>query len=281
MIKVGQYNTLQVLRAVDFGVFLDDGKEGILLPKRFVPAGLKPGEEVKVFIYHDSEDRIIATTQQPLGVVGDIVPLKAVTVTHLGAFLDWGLMKDIFVPKSKQLMAMRVGGTYIVKIYIDEQTGRVVATEKIEPFLSNDQLTVTEKEVVDLIVYRRTDIGYTVIINGKHTGVLHFNEIYRNIQVGDRMKGFIKTIREENKIDVSLGEPGYTRVGGEAGKILDMLQASGGFLPYHDKSDPDDIYAQFAMSKKTFKMALGTLYKQHLINIKEHGIELAKPEKPA
>lgn len=279
MVQVGQYNTLKVLRAVDFGVFLDDGKEGILLPKRFVPAGLKPGEEVKVFIYHDSEDRLIATTQQPFGVVGDIVPLKAVTVTNQGAFLDWGLMKDIFVPKSKQLMAMRIGGTYIVKIYIDEQTGRVAATEKIEPFLDNEQLTVKEKELVDLIVYRRTDIGYTVIINGKHTGVLHFNEIYRNIQVGDRMKGFIKTIREENKIDVAAGEPGYTRVGGEAGKILEMLQSSGGFLPYHDKSDPDDIYAQFAMSKKTFKMALGTLYKQHLINIKEHGIELAKPEK--
>lgn len=278
MIQVGQYNTLKVLRAVDFGVFLDDGKEGILLPKRFVPAGLKPGDEVRVFIYHDSEDRLIATTQQPFGVVGDIVPLKAVTVTKQGAFLDWGLMKDIFVPKSKQLMAMRTGGTYIVKIYIDEQTGRVAATEKIEPFLSNDELTVKEKDVVDLIVYRRTDIGYTVIINGRHTGVLHFNEIYRNIQVGDRTKGFIKAIREENKIDVALGEPGYQRIGGEAGKILDMLQASGGFLPYHDKSDPDDIYAQFAMSKKTFKMALGTLYKQRLINIKEHGIELAKPE---
>jgi len=177
MIEVGRYNTLKVLRAVDFGLFLDDGNEGILLPKRFVPAGLKPGDEVTVFIYHDSEDRLIATTQRPFGIVGDIVPLKAVTVTNQGAFLDWGLMKDIFVPKSKQLMAMRVGGTYIVKIYIDEQTGRVAATEKIEPFLDNEKLTVKEKELVDLIVYRRTDIGYMVIINGKHTGLLHFNEI--------------------------------------------------------------------------------------------------------
>ncbi len=274
MIEVGRYNTLKVLRAVDFGLFLDDGQEGILLPKRFVPAGLKPGDDVTVFIYHDSEDRLIATTQRPFGIVGDIVPLKAVTVTNQGAFLDWGLMKDIFVPKSKQLMPMRVGGIYIVKIFIDEQTGRVAASERVEPFLDNELLTVKEKELVDLIVYRRTDIGYIVIINGKHTGVLHFNEIYRSIQVGDAMKGFIKTIREENKIDIALGEPGYSRVGGEAGKILTMLQASGGFLPYHDKSDPDDIYTQFAMSKKTFKMSIGQLFKQKLIEITDHGIRL-------
>jgi predicted RNA-binding protein (virulence factor B family) len=274
MIQVAQYNVLKVLRAVDFGLYLDDGKEGILLPKRFVPPGLKPGDEVKVFVYHDGEDRLIATTQQPLGVDGDIVPLKAVTVTNLGAFLDWGLMKDIFVPKSKQLMTMRVGGTYIVKIYIDEQTGRVAATEKIEPYLSNEELTVKEKEIVDLIVYRRTDIGYTVIINGKHTGVLHFNEIYRNIQVGDRAKGFIKEIRPENKIDIVLGEPGYNRIGGEAGRILELLEANAGFLPYHDKSDPDDIYQYFSMSKKAFKMAIGNLFKQKLIEITDHGIRL-------
>ena len=277
MVKVGQYNTLKVLRAVDFGVFLDDGNEGILLPKRFVPPGIKPGDELTVFVYHDSEDRIIATTQKPLGVVGDIVPLKVVSVTNQGAFLDWGLMKDIFVPRTKQLMQMRVGGIYIVKIYIDEQTGRVAATEKIESFLSNDTLTVKEKDLVDLIVYRRTDIGYVVIINGQHTGVLHFSDIYRDIHVGLRMKGYIKTIREENKIDVALGEPGYARVGGEAGKVLSLLEANGGFLPYHDKSDPDDIYSFFSMSKKTFKMAVGTLFRQRLINIKEHGIELVKP----
>ncbi len=276
MINVGQYNTLKVLRAVDFGIFLDDGKEGILLPKRFVPAGVKPGDELTVFIYHDSEDRLIATTQRPLGLVGDIVPLKAVSVTQQGAFLDWGLMKDIFVPRSKQLLNMRVGGIYIVKIYIDEQTGRVAATEKIEPFLDNTTLTVQEKDVVDLIIYRRTDIGYTVIINGKHTGVLHYNEIYRNIQVGDQMKGFIKTIREENKIDVALGEPGYGRVGGEAGKILELLASHGGFLPYHDKSDPEDIYNFFGMSKKTFKMAIGSLFRERRIQIKEHGIELLR-----
>ncbi|MEJ7828505.1 MAG: S1-like domain-containing RNA-binding protein [Segetibacter sp.] len=276
MMKVGDYNTLKVLRAVDFGVYLDDGIEGILLPKRFMPEGLSVGDEVKVFVYHDSEGRLLATTQQPKGVVGDIVKLKAVTVTNQGAFLDWGLMKDIFVPKSKQLSGMREGAEYLVKIYIDEQTGRVAATEKIEPFLSNENLTVKEKDMVDLVVYRRTDIGYLVIINNKHTGVLHFNEIYQNIGAGDKMKAFIKTIRPENKIDVVIGKPGYDRVEDEASKILRLLQENNGYLPYHDKSDPEEIYSFFAMSKKAFKMATGNLYKQQKITFTKTGLKLVE-----
>lgn len=274
MVKVGDYNVMKVLRAVDFGVYLDDSAEGILLPKRFMPEDLKVGDEIKVFVYHDSEGRLLATTQEPKGVVDDIVKLKAVSVTNQGAFLDWGLMKDIFVPKSKQLSGMREGAEYLVKIYIDEQTGRVAATEKIEPFLSNDQLTVKEKDIVDLVVYRRTDIGYLVIINNKHTGVLHFNEIYKNIEVGDKMKGFIKTIRSENKIDVVVGKPGYNRVEDEVSKILRLLQENNGYLPYHDKSDPEEIYSFFGMSKKAFKMATGSLYKQQKIVFTKTGIKL-------
>lgn len=274
MIKVGDYNVLKVLREADFGFYLDDGAEGVLLPKRFVPEGLKVGHEIKVFIYHDSEGRLIATTQQPKGVVGEIVKLKAITVTNQGAFLDWGLMKDIFVPKSKQLGGMREGAEYLVKIYVDEQTGRVAATEKIEPFLSNENLTVKEKDIVDLVVYRRTDIGYLVIINNKHTGVLHFNEIYQNIGVGDKLKGFIKAIRPENKIDVVVGRPGYNRVEDEAEKILRLLNENNGYLPYHDKSDPDEIYNFFGISKKAFKMATGNLYKQQKITFTKTGIKL-------
>lgn len=274
MIKVGDYNVLKVLREADFGFYLDDGAEGVLLPKRFVPEGLKVGDEIKVFIYHDSEGRLIATTQQPKGVVGEIVKLKAITVTNQGAFLDWGLMKDIFVPKSKQLGGMREGAEYLVKIYVDEQTGRVAATEKIEPFLSNENLTVKEKDIVDLVVYRRTDIGYLVIINNKHTGVLHFNEIYQNIGVGDKLKGFIKAIRPENKIDVVAGRPGYNRVEDEAEKILRLLNENNGYLPYHDKSDPDEIYNFFGISKKAFKMATGNLYKQQKITFTKSGIKL-------
>jgi predicted RNA-binding protein (virulence factor B family) len=278
MIKVGEYNILRVLREVDFGVYLDDGGEGILLPKRFVPEGLKVGDEIEVFIYHDSEGRMIATTQQPKGVVGDIVKLQAVTVTNQGAFLDWGLMKDIFVPKSKQISGMRQGAEYLVKIYIDEQTGRVAATEKIEPFLSNEQLTVKENDSVDLTVFRRTDIGYLVIINNVHTGVLHFNEIFRNIGVGDKMKGFIKTIRPDNKIDVVAGKQGYERVEDESGKILRLLGENNGYLPYYDKSDPEAIYDFFGMSKKAFKMAVGKLYKQQKISIEKTGIKLIESD---
>jgi predicted RNA-binding protein (virulence factor B family) len=274
MISIGNYNVLKVIRATDFGVYLDDEKEGILLPKRFVPPGTKIGDEVKVFLYHDSEDRLIATTMEPKAIVGDIVRLKAVTVTNVGAFLDWGLMKDLFVPKSKQMSGMRVGGEYLVKLYIDEQTGRVAATEKIEPFLNNDDITVKELQEVNLVVFRRTDIGYVVIINNLHTGVLHFSDIYTNIREGDHFKGFIKNILPENKIDVALGKPGYERVQDEASRILQKLEENNGYLPYNDKSDPEEIYSFFGMSKKTFKMSVGKLYKQQLISFTQTGIKL-------
>jgi predicted RNA-binding protein (virulence factor B family) len=273
-IKVGEYNTLRVARAFDFGMYLGEDKDVVLLPKRFIPPGVEVGDMLKVFVYHDSENRLIATTQQPIGIIGDIVNLQAVSVTNQGAFMDWGLMKDLFVPKAKQLMGMRVGGFYIVKIYLDEQTGRVAATEKIEPLLSNEQLTVKEQEPVDLLVYRRTDIGYTVIINNQHTGVLHFNDIFQEIGVGDRLKGFIKNIREENKIDVAVGKMGYSRVEDEAGKVLRLLRENNGYLPYNDKSNPDDIYSFFGMSKKTFKMTTGNLYKSRKIEFTQTGIKL-------
>jgi len=273
MIRVGEYNTLKVIRAVDFGLYMDDGGDGILLPKRFVPRGAKVGDELKVFIYHDSDQRLIATTQKPFGTVGEIVSLKAVSVTPQGAFLDWGLMKDIFVPKSKQLMGMRPGGFYLVKIYIDEQTGRVAATEKIEPFLSNDELTVKELDLVHLTVFRRTDIGYVMIINHRHTGVLHFNEIYRHLSEGYSFEGYIKKIYPDNKIDVVLGKPGYQRVEDEVTKVMRLLKENNGFLPYNDKSSPDDIYAFFGMSKKTFKMTTGNLYKQRKIEFTDSGIK--------
>ncbi len=277
MIRVGEYNTMKVIRMVDFGVYLDDGKEGILLPKRFMPEGIKIEDEVEVFLYHDGDERLIATTQKPLGIVGDIVKLRAVNITPQGAFLDLGLMKDIFVPKSKQLMGMRSGGDYLVQIYIDEQTGRIAATEKIEFGLSNRELTVKELEVVDLTVYRRTDIGYVCIINNKHTGVLHFNEIYRNIMVGDKFKGFIKKIStDENKIDLAAGKPGYTRVEDETTKVLRLLSENNGYLPYNDKSSPDEIYDYFGMSKKTFKMTTGNLYKQRKISFEKTGIKLTE-----
>lgn len=274
MIKMGEYNMLKVIKEKSMGVFLDDGQDGILLPKRFVPEGTKTGDELKVFLYYDSEDRPIATTQTPFGILGDIVKLKVIDVTNHGAFLDWGLMKDLFIPKSKMKTFMVRNGEYLVKIVMDERTGRLTATEKLEPFLSNENLTIKEKEIVNLIVYRQTDIGYEVIINNIHKGILHNNEIYRNISIGDKFKGFIKNILPENKIDVAAGTPGYTRVEDETEKIVRLLKENDGYLPYHDKSSPDDIYSFFEMSKKTFKMATGNLYKQHKISFTKSGIQL-------
>lgn len=271
---MGEYNLLKVIKVKDMGVFMDNGAEGILMPKRFVPPGTGIGDVLNVFLYHDGEGRPIATTQKPLGVLGDIVKLTAVSVTPQGAFLDWGLMKDLFIPKSGMISFMRPMGEYLVKIVLDEQTGRIAATEKLERFLSNEALDVKEKDAVDLLVYRQTDIGYEVIINNKYKGILHANEVYRPIGVGDRFPGFIKKILPENKIDVAAGKPGYQRVEDETEKILRLLEENNGYLPYHDKSSPEEIYNFFHISKKTFKMTTGNLYKQHKILFTKTGIQL-------
>jgi len=274
MVRMGEYNLLKVIKVKDMGVFMDNGEEGILMPKRFVPPGTRVGDQLNVFLYHDGEGRPIATTQKPLGVLGDIVKLRAVSITPQGAFLDWGLMKDLFIPKSGMISFMRPMGEYLVKIVMDEQTGRVAATEKLERFLSNETLTVTEKEEVDLLVYRKTDIGYEMIINNRHKGMLHANEIYRPIEIGDRFQGFVKKILPENKIDVAAGKPGYQRVENESEKILRLLTENNGYLPYHDKSSPEEIYEFFHISKKTFKMTTGNLYKQKKIVFTDTGIKL-------
>jgi predicted RNA-binding protein (virulence factor B family) len=274
MIRIGEYNLLKVIKEKPMGVFLDDGEAGILLPRRFVPAGTRIGDELEAFLYHDGEGRPIATTQKPFGKLGDIVQLKAVSVTPHGAFLDWGLMKDLFIPKSAMLSFIQPGGEYLVKIVMDEQTGRLAATEKLDRYLSNEKLKVKEMDEVDLLVWRRTDIGYLMIINNMHTGVLHFNEVYRDIATGDRFPGFIKRILAGNKIDVAAGKPGYQRVEDETQKLLRLLEEHNGYLPYHDKSAPEDIYAFFGMSKKTFKMAAGNLYRLRKIRFTKTGIQL-------
>lgn len=279
MVKIGEYNHLRVVKEKPMGVFLDDGDLGILLPKRFVPPGTKIGDELNVFLYHDGEDRIIATTQQPFGGLGDIVRLKVVSTNQAGAFLDWGLMKDLFIPRSRQVSFMRVNGEYLVKILMDEQTGRLYASEKLDPYLSNKELSVKEMEIVTLIVYRRSDLGYLVIVNNQHTGLLHFNEVYRTIQAGDRFTGFIKKIYPVNeagefRIDVAAGKPGYKRVEDESSKVLRLLWENDGYLPYHDKSSPEEVYAFFSMSKKTFKMTTGKLFRERKIELTKTGIKL-------
>lgn len=274
MIKVGEYNTLKVIRKATPGVYLEDGGEGILLPNRVVPEGTKTGDELTVFIYHDSDNRLIATTDTPKAVVGDNIRLRVVATTPQGAFLDWGLMKDLFVPKSQQVSFMRLGGEYLVHLYIDKQTGRVAATEKLDSLLSNDPLTVKENDEVSLTVYRPSDMGYVVIINGVHTGLLYGDEVFQSLSPGDTLTGFIRKIRPDGKIDVVAGKRGYEKVGEEATRILDLLKESGGYLPLHDKSDPEDIYKALSMSKKTFKMTTGALYKQQKIVFTKTGIQL-------
>lgn len=275
MISIGAYNHLKVKKETDFGVFLDGGDNlEILLPKRYVPKGTRVDDEIEVFLYHDSENRLIATTDRPYGVAGDIVLLKAVDVTAQGAFLDWGLVKDLFVPLSQQLSKMRTGQEYLVKIYIDEMTGRVAATEKIDQYLSNETLTVKEKDVVDLIIYRRSDIGFVTIINKQHTGVLHFADQFKPYDIGDKLKGFVKAIKSENRIDVVPGQAGFKKVEDESSRILRLLHENNGYLPFHDKSDPEEIVTFFGMSKKTFKMTIGNLYKQQKITFTKTGIQL-------
>ena len=275
--QVGKVNKLPVLKGFDFGLYLDGGPFGeILLPKRFAPRDASPGDMLEVFLYHDSDNRLIATTQKPLGVVGDIAPMRCVSKTKQGAFMDWGLMKDLFVPLSQQLSRMHEGEKYLIQIYLDEQTGRAAGTEKFARQISNDPLTVEVGEQVDVLVWRQTDIGYAVIVNNLHSGVLHYSDIFEDLEVGDKRRGYIKTIRPEGKLDVALGQQGYGRVTNETDRILAALRDGGGFLPLHDKSEPEEIYSLLRMSKKVFKMAVGALYRDRKIELTKTGIKLVE-----
>jgi predicted RNA-binding protein (virulence factor B family) len=279
MLEAGIYHDLAVLRKTPNGVYLDDGAEGVLLPTRFVPKDVEVGQTIRVFIYHDSEGRLIATTQEPKGIVGDIVKLVTKDVTPQGAFMDWGLMKDLFIAKSQQVQKMIPKGEYLVMIYRDEQTGRVAATQRFAHRFQNDQVQMKKGDEVDLLIYRRTDIGYLTIINFEHTGVLHFSDIFQPVQEGQKLKGYIKNIkfdeaRQQNLIDVAIGKRGYVKTDAESEKILQLLRQHGGYLPYYDKSDPEEIYEFFQMSKKTFKMTIGKLYKERRINLTNTGIQL-------
>ena len=274
MIEAGHYYNLEVVKKVDFGLYLDAEGTEILLPKRFVPQNANEGDVLKVFVYHDNEQRLIATTQEPKALTGEIALMKVVDKNKHGAFLDWGIMKDVFLPLSQQVSRNHPGNSYLVRLYIDERTKMVTASEKLDHFLSNETLSVAEKEAVDLIVWQKTDIGYKMIINGRHTGVLHFSDVFRDLDYGEKCRGYIKTIRPENKIDLALGEPGYKKVGTERERILELLQDNSGYLPYNDKSDPEKIKEFFGTSKKTFKMTIGALYKERLIEITQTGIRL-------
>lgn len=275
MVEIGKYNTLKIVKDLDFGVYLDGGDDlEILLPARYVPRNVKPGDEVEVFIYHDNEGRIIATTAKPLAIVGEFLWMECKSVNDMGAFLEWGLMKDLLVPFREQKMPMREGKWYLVYVHLDHVTKRIVASARVDKFLDNIPPVYEFNQEVDLLVADETEIGYKVIINNLHWGLVYHNEIYRRLERGEHLKGYIKEVREDEKIDVSLTRLGYEKVEGIAGIILDALKVQNGFLPVHDKSPAEEIYSLFGCSKKSFKQAIGALYKKKLISIEPTGIRL-------
>lgn len=275
MAKIGMLNELRVVKKVDFGVYLDGGGMGeILLPKRYVPKHCRVDDTLEVFIYTDSEDRIIATTETPYAMVGDFALLKVVSVSSVGAFLGWGIPKDLLVPFSEQNTTMKEGRSYLVRVYLDDRTHRIAASSKLDNYLNKEPLAFQAGQEVGLLIASQTDIGYKAIIDGSHWGVLHYNEVFQKLRMGQKIKGFIKKVRDDNKIDLCLHQPGYEKVIDLTETILNVLRDQGGFISVTDKSSPDIIYNWFNVSKKTYKKAIGSIYKRRLITIEDTGIRL-------
>ena len=277
MINIGEYNTLTILREKEPGLFLSD-EEGdeVLLPNRYVPKEFKIWDKLEVFVYLDNDERLVAVTDRPYITKGDFALLRCNDVTSHGAFLDWGMVKELFCPFKEQAFKMKKGGWYLVHCYLDEETNRLVASSKTNHFLDNKELTVSQFEEVDLIVSHPSEIGMNVIVNKKHLGLIFNDDIFKDLSVGDRLKGIVKKIRPDNKLDIALGQIGYRNIEPNAEAILNELEDNSGFLNLTDKSSPEDIKEALQMSKKSFKKAVGTLYKQRLITIEDDGIRLVE-----
>ncbi len=274
MAELGKLNNLEIVRQVDFGFYLDGENLGeILMPKRYILPEMNIGDTIQVMVFLDGEERYVATTDKPLAQVGDFAFLKVNKVETIGAFLDWGLTKELFVPFSEQKVKMEEGKSYVVYIYIDQLTDRIAGTMKLEKHLNEDTQSYTINQEVELLIWTPTDIGYKAIINNRHLGVLYKNELFRQIKTGQKLTGYIKKIREDGKIDLTLEKMGYVKIDQIAQKIMDILSNAGGFLPYNDKTDPEVIYRIFGISKKVFKQSIGNLFKQRLIEISTEGIK--------
>ena len=274
MAEIGKLNNLIAIKKVDFGVYFDGEQLGeILLPARYVPEDLEIDDVIEVFIYRDSEDRIIATTEKPLAMVGEFALLKVVSVTKFGAFLDWGLPKNLLVPFSEQIQKMEEGKSYMVYVYLDEKSQRITASARLDRFSDLSPVGYNEGQEVDLFICDKTNIGYKAIIEDTHLGILYKNEVFRKLEKGMKIKGYIKKIREDNKIDLCLQKPGYEKVDELSERILAKLREQNGFIPVTDKSPPGVINEIFGVSKKTFKKSIGALYKKRLINIENDGIK--------
>lgn len=274
-IKLGKYNQLEVVKEVDFGVYLNGDEDGeILLPKRYVPEGTKPGDILNVFIYLDMEERLVATTLQPYVQVGEFACLQVAWVNQFGAFLDWGLMKDLFVPFREQKMKMQKGKRYVVHVHLDEESYRIVASAKVEYYLSTEKPEYQPGQEVNVMVWQRTDLGYKVIVENQFSGMLFHNEVFQPLEAGMHLSAFVKQVRPDGKIDLGLQKAGARKVDDFSEVLLQYIKDNDGFTPLNDKTDAEVIYQTFGVSKKTFKKAVGDLYKKRLVVLEEGGIRL-------
>lgn len=280
-LSLGKMNSMTVSRKVDFGLYLDGGPTGdILLPTRYVPKGTKVGDTIDVFIYLDQEERPIATTQKPLAMVGDFAFLNVAWTNEHGAFLDWGLMKDVFCPFREQKMRMEKGKGYIVHIHVDEESYRIMASAKVEKFLATDFPQYEKNTEVKLLVWQKTDLGFKVIVDNKYQGLIYDNQIFRELHTGERLKGFVSAVRPDGKLDIALQKQGREQTLDFSERLHEYLFYHDGYCPFTDKSPAEDIYNEFHVSKKVFKRAVGDLYKQHLISLAPDGIELKGGHRP-
>ena len=278
-LEIGRFNELTIKKETTIGVYLDSNAGEILMPRKYVPPEARAGDSIRVFVYRDSEDRLIATTLAPAAVVGEFACLKVVAISRAGAFLDWGVQKDLLVPYSEQSGKMEVGGKYIVRIFLDERTQRITATTKISRFIEKENIELHEGENVGVLVYRIVDLGIKVIVNNRYFGMLYKNEVFEKLHIGDKAEGYVKRIRPDGKIDVMLGKAGPADIEEAKVVIIKALKEHKGFLPLGDHSAPEHIREIVHMSKKTFKKAVGGLYKKELVEIKEDGIKLKRVDK--
>lgn len=278
MVELGQFNTLAVMKKVDFGVYLDGrGRDDILLPRRYVPEDCEIDDELEVFIYLDSEDRIIATTENPLALVGQCAALKVVSTEKIGAFLHWGLPKDLYVPLRQQAIPMRVGKSYVVYLYVEQTSGRIAASSRLDKFLPDTSIYYREGQEVQVIVYGETELGYKVVVDNAVLGLIYSNEVFQPLRIGSTVSAYIKSLRDDHKLDITLQKPGSNQANERAElthKILDHLKSCGGVSPLTDKSPPEQIYATYHVSKGSYKKAIGALYKQRKIIIEKDFISL-------
>lgn len=275
MAFLGRYNRLTVTKLEDHGVYLNASWMGdVLLPKRYVPEGCKLGDKLGAFIYLDSEDRFIATTQRPKAQVGEVAHLEVKEVNKVGAFLDWGLPKELLVPFSHQQKTMEVGRSYLVYLFVDEETNRIAASSKLNKFISKTPENIEKGQSVELTVTETTDLGYVCAINHQCWGLLFHSDVVKPLKIGQRLKGYVKRIRPDGKVDLSLQAPGFAKVDDLSKRVMRELEANDGYLALSDKSAPEAIYDKFGVSKKAYKMTIGNMYKNRLISIEKDGIRL-------